>query len=589
MAEDSNLSSSRADLDAVQQALATLAAGDIATGNRLIGSVNAAKGKLGRVRQRDAGWSDLAKRANDLDAQVRARLTAKGTAPATAPSAAASSASGDGWLDKATGELDKVERELETMRPGDARLAGSLGVKLGAARSALQKSRTQSHPRWAQEQERAAALGARLQERAAAQAPAPGLAPAPVAVAAGNGPLPRGDAYILETRVLRFLKRATSQLAGTDAVALASGGGAQIRGDLASMREALSTLKTPGHPDVVATAARVDALEQALDAKVSEGTKVKTAQAAKAAATEKDVGAIIAELKSYFDEKTFTCALAPPFSEERVRDWARKLREWSAARAKGAAMLTRIVQEHPEYGKDPRVGDLRRVFDSQYGITAHLANDVPRTTRQFEERAGKLGWYLGDGSATIARTLADGDAVKRYLRELAEGLEGAQWLLAYQKEYLGAEDAGLRKQATEARSLRASIERDAVAALGGVRMPKADVNDPELVRIATAVLKDPEAGTGPFERPIVTVRKKHYTERMSESREEGDYLRITSWNEDWDDFEVAVAEKVGEEEVRIVYYLLKQLNVGPSWKPLHRWFINRRTPDARILQENVAK
>ena len=61
-------------------------------------------------------------------------------------------------------------------------------------------------------------------------------------------------------------------------------------------------------------------------------------------------------------------------------------------------------------------------------------------------------------------------------------------------------------------------------------------------------------------------------------------------NEDWDDFEVAAAEKMGEgDDYRVVTYLFTYLNVGPSWKTLHKWHSRRRIVHDRILKENIAK
>jgi hypothetical protein len=83
---------------------------------------------------------------------------------------------------------------------------------------------------------------------------------------------------------------------------------------------------------------------------------------------------------------------------------------------------------------------------------------------------------------------------------------------------------------------------------------------------------------------------ERHTEQMSESRVEGEYLRIWTWTEEWEDYQVCAAERVGEgDNFRLVYYSLKYIHRGPSWKTLGAWYLTDRIVSNRILEENIDK
>ena len=87
---------------------------------------------------------------------------------------------------------------------------------------------------------------------------------------------------------------------------------------------------------------------------------------------------------------------------------------------------------------------------------------------------------------------------------------------------------------------------------------------------------------------MITRGKKRHEQRMREAREDGQYLRIWKWTEVWEDFQVCAAEEV-EGELRLVYYTLKYLHVGPPWKTTKKWYVRGRIVSRRILPENVDK
>ncbi len=68
----------------------------------------------------------------------------------------------------------------------------------------------------------------------------------------------------------------------------------------------------------------------------------------------------------------------------------------------------------------------------------------------------------------------------------------------------------------------------------------------------------------------------------------GEYLEVHSWTAEWDDFQVAVAEKVGD-DYWIVYYTIAFATQGRSDDPLDRWYCSERAAWNRILKENIDK
>ena len=97
------------------------------------------------------------------------------------------------------------------------------------------------------------------------------------------------------------------------------------------------------------------------------------------------------------------------------------------------------------------------------------------------------------------------------------------------------------------------------------------------------------------ERSTEQASPKRHQAAVPSSNEEAIRL-IEAWakessaddDEFWDQFEVCTVEEV-DGELRLGYYTLKYIKVGPDWKPLREWYVLHRTVGLRILPENVDK
>ena len=143
-------------------------------------------------------------------------------------------------------------------------------------------------------------------------------------------------------------------------------------------------------------------------------------------------------------------------------------------------------------------------------------------------------------------------------------------------------------QAAKVHKAIAHLQALAVAMLDTVRMPAAASTDAELLRIAEATLKTPDYKVNAWQRLVINaplVRR----ERHEGSLERGTVRStVTVYHYVWEEFQVATAEKVGD-ETWIFYNTLKRYQSGDSTTPIGRWILSQRFESTRILPENVGK
>ncbi|MBX3470020.1 MAG: hypothetical protein KF878_24350 [Planctomycetes bacterium] len=571
-------------LDRVEVEARALKQGDLQPGNALLQRCHQVRQALwAAVGKADAAWAEQLRRCEALDRRIQEVCTGQ-------PKAAAAP---DDALRRATGLLDEVERGLAALNPGDVPAANALLTKLEEAKPLAIGSPARASDAWIDFFPRVRDLDRRVRARAAEAAgaapqgaPRPGERPpaAPKPLSASDGWTLRRDFYPAWDDVAGQLERLPAADLGL--ARFAEG----LRAGIRRMLAAVQAVQEQGHPDVRWCRQRLHALNEALEARIREGVALQEQRRRAAAAAAEDVNGRLRELSEAFDPTTLRCGLEPPYTPERVQAWAADLKRLRQVAASGQAEMERLRTRHPQYARDPAVADMHRRF--QHWLPGQVDHALLEATGWAADGArrtapGRLGDLVARGQTARGQALTDDlladDAwVTQLLTDLREGAAAADGLRAVARELFGKDDPALGQQAADLRAAAARAEDRAQRALARVRLPGAATSDPRLLQVA----RDCMAGAP--ERLVITSLPERKTERRSDSWVEGDYLYTRTWTEEWEEFYVAAAERVGEHH-RIVTYVLKFVHRASGMKPEGRWYCHLRLEGQRILPENIAK
>ena len=198
--------------------------------------------------------------------------------------------------------------------------------------------------------------------------------------------------------------------------------------------------------------------------------------------------------------------------------------------------------------------------------------------------AERLLEYTSEGIKE--QNLASDDWVKKSLQTIDDGIMAANAKQMVLERRRKERDPKLVTLMVQLRQLRTKLADAAKRLLADTRMPAAASAEGALLGLAKSTVKRAKWDPSTWKRVVINRGKKRHEQRMSEAREDGRYLRIWKWTEVWEDFQVCAAEEV-EGELRLVYYTLKYLHVGPPWKTTKTWYVRGRIVGRRILPENV--
>lgn len=134
-------------------------------------------------------------------------------------------------------------------------------------------------------------------------------------------------------------------------------------------------------------------------------------------------------------------------------------------------------------------------------------------------------------------------------------------------------------------------------ALERVRMPKVATQDPALTAIARETLGKYDY-VGDIKRLVINTKKRHQTKETSEDKYDDVDVSLsgtitltgtkTTYFYEWDEFQVATVEPVGEKHY-VFYTTLKHFTRGASTTPLNRWIISNRLQSVEIPEDNIHK
>ncbi len=130
-----------------------------------------------------------------------------------------------------------------------------------------------------------------------------------------------------------------------------------------------------------------------------------------------------------------------------------------------------------------------------------------------------------------------------------------------------------------------------------VRMPKAATQDGKLTAIAKKTLAGYDY-VGDIKRLVINTEKAHRTKTTSEAKYDNVDVSLsgtvtltgtkTTYFYEWDEFQVATAEPVGDIHY-IFYSTLKYFTSGASTTPLNKWIVSARMQSCEIPEANISK
>ncbi|WP_339635646.1 hypothetical protein [uncultured Sneathiella sp.] len=301
-----------------------------------------------------------------------------------------------------------------------------------------------------------------------------------------------------------------------------------------------------------------------------------------------------------------------PYKSGELSNWLRSL-----ATTRKAAI--QIYQPLPEIKKRAYLPETRATVEEG---GAFDIRDVDRMERYLRDVVGKIDNEVNTFSANLARNVEiEADSLSFYdefdpsdrqqqakhfltegrADEVRQTLAGKRLLVSEAAEY-----AKLLKHDTydDRVALLARIddvieryEENYKKARQLVRMPKSATDDAELVEIAMETLESPDYDyVGEIKRLVVNTEKVHRTKSTSETQiDDVDVSSSgkitmsgteTTYFYEWDQYQVATAEPVGD-KFYIFYSTLKNYSSGASNTPLNKWIISNRIQGSEIPEENI--
>jgi len=507
----------------------------------------------------------------------------------------------DPLVKQALQRIEKVEQAEAKATAGDARTLQALLLDLDWARKRL-NAVVKPDAAHGDANKRLAAIRAKVEAKKNAPAPVPTPAPAtgatPPAPAAGDDkPATGGTPPAAE---LPYDAAALQQL--SKEIAAASHNFAIVPANLwtdPSRRKAMErdlqelTKRIGQFPFAVAEVQAVRDTLLALQAKYDAAVgKVAGDEAAAA-----DVGKKVEELlRTKYQPANLPAEPEQPYEPEAMRAFLLAMQQLrdvelpaDVAFAQQAMQNTAVDRQRAETLRHTVTSDWpRRIAERQQQVAARVQMGVADAVRHAD---WLLATDVADKDQITNRVPGRGafDQQMTMLRREAAAVASAAVHDELADKALPRRSVAERQaQAAKVQKAIAHLQALAVAMLDTVRMPAVASSDAELLRIAEATLKVPDYKVNAWQRLVINAPKVR-RERHEGSLERGTVRStITVHHYVWEEFQVATAEKVGD-ETWIFYNTLKRYESGDSTTPIGRWILSQRFESTRILPENVGK
>ncbi len=367
-------------------------------------------------------------------------------------------------------------------------------------------------------------------------------------------------------------RTAISELEQHDRTVLGAGGGEGrfhgVSKRFHGMLEAIAGKSSPEYLKAVETLAAYDRL-------LSEKTEQSKAKLAEI----QGFGDMAQQINAYWDafaEKGYPPLLPTKRTEEDVRKWAARMREWQAKLDRAVPYMKLVEQWAPWEGLDVNLPDrVRRFLAEKPGELKRVSDNI-----EAEWSAAVAKGMQIDLAAFDQETLAD--AMQQETADIAEALAAAKLYAVFSEVHLGAKNDEMPQMVKALEDKAADLKKRSAEAqkalLDSARLPEA-LDEPELLGIAKQLLTK---GNWPFERVVIT-REKRHTGRVYVDSDGW------AWQEEYDVFWAVAAVRMDDGTYRLMEFGFSFSTMGCPGTTLNEWVICERWEGRQILKENIDK
>lgn len=297
-----------------------------------------------------------------------------------------------------------------------------------------------------------------------------------------------------------------------------------------------------------------------------------------------DIDGRIAEMQARYDYANLPKRLDPPLEPKAIADWAAGIKSMQGQAEVDLVWLNQLLAT-----TETRAFDAQNLVNGSIGqaLPTAIERAVEGTRSQLLNPIGGLeDWVnrvvaIDPSDEHAVRNNLDGDSFDNLVAKVDDAVVRLE-TVAMVDEALGATpDAEIERQQVffgEAHDRLMARHHEVVA---GASMPEAKSEDPALLAAAEEVLSGDRYGFS-WERMVVN----YAPARKGEARAWFDGEEIAAAWYEWDEFQVATAEKTGDGYAVFFNELHFYHQADPS-VPTGRWILHKRFEGASILLENI--
>ncbi|MGE0748617.1 MAG: hypothetical protein AB7K86_25365, partial [Rhodospirillales bacterium] len=444
-----------------------------------------------------------------------------------------------------------------------------------------------NHPQWREAAQRFNAVQKRIVDTANRRAEAaPATAPAPMAAPAQAGP-PR----LMSSDQARLNRTANAiRSLGNDVKAahfqkfLDDGELARLRNAAANHRAQLDGLPD-AHPDVAAAKEALAAVEKDIDGRV--------ADAQSRAGAVGNIDAQLADIDRRLQSTKVPSPneFKPDAGPQAVAGYMNALVALYKQSVADKATLDKLKAAGI---KDDRISRLshwavdmrQRGVDESYE-TARQAMDA-HVDRYLQMAAFHAGADPNDRNHRVNRLIGEGK-LEAANADLTAGMAAVDSAKAFDAAASRSNAPDRAAQAKTFADAKAAFEQKYKTALAASRMPPAGMTDAKYLDIAKEVLAKPDYKVSTARRMVINSQRVQRKEKHEgEIRPGTTTATLTVYHWEWDEYQVATAEKDGDTHY-VFYNTLKFFHRGAPTTPTQRWLLADRIKGEKILEENIDK
>lgn len=523
----------------------------------------------------------------------------------------------DNQIKGALMDIERYEKQFGGATSANASSVNRTLKLLTLTRQRLDGSSNQSHESWKEADARYKALVSHLNNllnpgsASAGAAPAPQSAPSPQtarpAAPSSSGPQQMISQYRVRIKKIKRDIDSSFQIMDQGGVKPFQDPEYTAKFEQSAQRHAESIAKYADYkddPDVIAATESLTKYQNM----IAFGKQ----HAAKEIAELGDVQATLKSINEQIRSLNQPDTPQPPYQEGQLTQWVTQLAQTRQKAVQIHQPLPQIKQRAylpvnqftVEQGAPYDLNDVDRLERSIVGLVNniddaltkfkdHLRIQIPHIKdtlsvyREYDptDRNDQSNHFLGVGSAEENRA-----RLAEFKQNVSEMAQFTQLL----KDPLYDESVAL---ANEIQATIDQYEQNYQKAKELVRMPDAATKDSKLTTIAKETLANYDS-VGTINRMVINTEKVHRSMETSESQYDDVDVSLsgtitlsgtkTTYFYEWDQFQVATAEPVGDKHY-IFYNTLKYFTSGASTTPLNKWIMSGRIQGSEIPESNINK